>query len=353
MLKFILRKLAYGYLVLFGVFVMVFSFFHVLPGDPLNLILGKHGGNKELRAIVAKSYGLDQPLYKQFVYYLNDFSFISFHEDTPENKKKYEYSEIASFGESVMVLKSPYLRRSYYTYKRVDEIVWGSLEGTFWLASSAMVLATVFGIALGVLAALGYNTFWDRFLITTSTLGISAPSFVSAILMSMIFGFYLGDWTGLPPQGYMWKLDPLNGGRVLALEHLVLPCITLGIRPMAIIVQLTRSSMLEVLSKDYIRTARAKGLGKASVIAKHALKNALNPVVTAISGWLASLMAGAFFVERIFNWKGIGWETINAVENLDMPIIMAMTLVVAVIFVIVNILVDLLYAALDPRVELK
>ncbi len=252
-----------------------------------------------------------------------------------------------------MALKKPYLRRSFRTRKRVDEIVIERLEGTFWLASSAMVLATILGVALGMLAALNYSTFWDRFLLSISTLGISVPSFVAAILMSMIFGYHFGDWTGLKPTGYMWEVDAINGGQRLVLANLILPCITLGIRPMAIIAQLTRSSMLEVLSKDFIRTARAKGLNKYRVIFKHALKNALNPVVTAISGWLASLMAGAFFVEHIFNWKGIGAETINAVHFLDMPVIMAMTLIVAVVFIAANIFVDIIYSTLDPKVRLK
>ena len=353
MFKYVLKKLAYSYLVLLGVLMIVFLFFHMMPGDPISTSLGKQGGDEELRKQVAKEYGLDKDIVTQFLYYLNDFSVLSFHEDTKENQKLYEYTPILSLGENVMVVKRPYLRRSFRTRKRVDEIVLGSMEGTFWLASSAMVLATILGIAFGMVAALNYGTFWDRFLLSTSTLGISAPSFVTAILMSMIFGYYFGEWTGLRPYGYMWEVDIVNGGRKLALENLILPCITLGIRPMAIIAQLTRSSMLEVLSKDFIRTAKAKGLDKYRVIFKHALKNALNPVVTAISGWLASLMAGAFFVEHIFNWKGIGSETINAVQFLDLPIIMAMTLLVALVFIIVNILVDVLYSALDPRVRLK
>ena len=137
------------------------------------------------------------------------------------------------------------------------------------------------------------------------------------------------------------------------LENIILPAITLGIRPLSVIVQLTRSSMLDVLTQDYIRTAKAKGLGKFKVVFKHALKNALNPVVTAVSGWLATLMAGAFFVEYIFDWKGIGFVTIKAVQNLDFPVVIGCTLFIATVFIIVNILVDIIYAMLDPKVRLR
>ncbi len=169
----------------------------------------------------------------------------------------------------------------------------------------------------------------------------------------MVFGFYLSEYTGLNMTGYMWEPDVYNGGRRLDLKNLILPAFTLGIRPLAIITQLTRSSMVEVMSQDYIRTGRAKGLGNMKLVLKHALKNALNPVVTAVSGWLASLMAGAFFVEYIFSWQGLGTRTIKAVEHLDLPVIMGVTLVVAMAFIVINIFVDLLYALLDPRVRLQ
>jgi peptide/nickel transport system permease protein len=168
----------------------------------------------------------------------------------------------------------------------------------------------------------------------------------------MVFGFYLSDFTGLNLTGQLWVNHPIRG-RELQLQNLILPAITLGIRPLAIIVQLTRSSMLEVLSLDYIRTAYAKGLSKYKVVLKHALKNGMNPVITTVSGWLASLMAGAFFVEYIFDWKGLGFTTIKAVQSLDFPVVMGVTIFFAVVFVIINIFVDLLYAAIDPRVRLS
>jgi peptide/nickel transport system permease protein len=136
-------------------------------------------------------------------------------------------------------------------------------------------------------------------------------------------------------------------------KNLVLPALTLGIRPLAIITQLTRSSMLDVLNQDFIRTAYAKGLNKTTVIFKHALRNALNPVITAVTGWFAELLAGAFFVEYIFGWRGIGKLTVDALEKLDFPVVMGAVLVTAVLFIIINILADLLYAAVDPRIRAK
>jgi peptide/nickel transport system permease protein len=182
-------------------------------------------------------------------------------------------------------------------------------------------------------------------------LGISVPSFVAGILIAMTFGFYWSHWTGLNLTGQLYETDPFTG-RHLVLRNLLLPAFALGIRPLAVITQLTRSSMLDVLSQDYIRTARAKGLSGYQTIVGHALKNALNPVITAVSGWLASLMAGAFFIEYIFNWKGLGTVTLRAVENLDFPVVMGATIFIAFLFVLINIAVDVLYAVLDPRVRL-
>jgi peptide/nickel transport system permease protein len=152
--------------------------------------------------------------------------------------------------------------------------------------------------------------------------------------------------------GSLFDIDPF-AGKVLTLKNMILPALTLGIRPLAIIVQLTRSAMLDVMNQDYIRTAYAKGLSRKAVLFKHALKNALNPVVTAITGWLAELLAGSFFVEYIFGWKGIGKITVDALEKFDFPVVMGSVLVIAVLFVVVNILADILYALLDPRISLK
>ena len=351
MLKFISKRFFYGFLVILGVVIAVFFIFHALPGDPVTMMAGQRTDVSTKEAIL-KELGLDKPLPVQLGYYLNDLSPVSLHDDNIDNDQKYGYKKIASFGEKAFVVKWPYLRRSFQSNKRVSEIIWEHMEGTFWLAFASMVFATILAIPMGVVAALKQNSWIDHTLISFSVLGISAPSFVAAILMAMIFGYYLADYTGLNITGQLYVTDSIYG-RQLELKNLILPTITLGLRPLAIIVQLTRSSMLEVLSQDYIRTARAKGLKKINIITKHALKNALNPVITAVSGWLASLMAGAFFIEYIFNWKGIGLVTIKAVENLDFPVVMGATLFIAVIFIIINLLVDVLYAAVDPRVRLS
>ena len=350
MIRFIWRRLTYGFLVIVGVVLVVFFLFHALPGDPVSMMVGQRT-DISTRQAITKELGLDQPLPKQLFHYVRDLSPISIHKNTEENKLKYEYYPVLELGKEVLVVKKPYLRRSFQTNKRVDEILWKNLGNTFWLALAAIIFASTIGISFGIIAALKQNTFWDHFLVSGSVLGISIPSFVSGIIIAMIFGYYLSDYTGLSLTGQLWVTNAFTG-RELHLENIILPAFTLGIRPLSIIVQLTRSSMLDVLSQDYIRTARAKGLRFYKVIIKHALKNALNPVITAVSGWLASLMAGAFFVEYIFDWKGLGYVTINAVQSLDFPVVMGATLLIAVIFVIVNIAVDILYAAIDPRVRL-
>lgn len=350
MIRYILNRLLYGNLVILGVLVVVFFIFHALPGDPVAMMAGQRT-DVSTREAIAKDLGLDRPVSEQFLLYFNDLLPLSVHEDSPENKEKYEYARLIPINGKALVLKFPYLRRSFQNHRLVSSIIMEHVAGTFWLAFAAMLFATIIGITLGVIAALKQNTFMDHFLVSTSILGISAPSFVVAILMAVLFGFYWADYTGLNLTGQLWVTDPIYG-RKLELRNIILPAFTLGIRPLSIIVQLTRSSMLDVLSQDYIRTAKAKGLSSNSIIFKHALKNALNPVITAVSGWLASLMAGAFFVELIFNWKGLGLISIKAVENLDFPLVMGSTLFIALVFIVVNILVDILYAVVDPRVRL-
>jgi ABC-type dipeptide/oligopeptide/nickel transport system permease component len=350
MLRYILNRLFYGTLVIFGVLVVVFFIFHALPGDPVAMMAGQRT-DVSTREAIAKDLGLDKPISAQFLLYFNDLLPLSIHQNTTENQEKYGYTVLASVEQYALVSKFPYMRRSFQNHRLVSDIIMEHVSGTFWLAFAAMLFATVLGITFGVIASLKQNTFADHFLVSTSILGISAPSFVVAILMAVLFGFYWADYTGLNLTGQLWVMDPIYG-KHLELRNIILPALTLGIRPLSIIVQLTRSSMLDVLSQDYIRTAKAKGLSTSVIIFKHALKNALNPVITAVSGWLASLMAGAFFVELIFSWKGLGLVSIKAVENLDFPLVMGCTLFIALVFIVVNILVDILYAVVDPRVRL-
>lgn len=228
-----------------------------------------------------------------------------------------------------------------------------ALPGTILLALAAMMLATFLGIILGVVAAVKKDSWLDTSSVFTSILGISAPSFFMGILIAYFFGFVLSHYTGLNMTGSWFDIDVQTGEKKLTLQNLILPAVTLGIRPLAIITQLTRSAMLDVLNQDFIRTAYAKGLSKQTVIWKHALRNALNPVITAVTGWFAELLAGAFFVEYIFGWRGIGKVTVDALEKLDYPVVMGSVLLSAFIFVLINILADVLYGVVDPRVRVK
>ena len=214
-----------------------------------------------------------------------------------------------------------------------------------------MLFACIGGIFLGVIAAVKRGSLMDTTAIIGSIAGISAPSFFIAIIVAYFFGYVLHPYTGLNVTGSLFEIDEITGEKYLALKNLILPAFTLGIRPMAVIAQLTRSSMLDVLQQDFIRTAYAKGLKTQTVIYRHALHNAINPVITAITGWLAELLAGAFFVEYIFGWKGIGKVTVNALEKLDYPVVTGAVLVSAFIFILINISADLLYRITDPRIK--
>ncbi|MBW8687636.1 ABC transporter permease [Chitinophaga rhizophila] len=350
MFRFLLRKLSYGILVLFGVVVLVFFLFNVLPGDPARLTLGQRADVTSLEN-VRKELHLDQPLPVQFLLYVNDLSPIAVH-SVEEATTSLNYLKLAALpADRLLVLKTPYLRRSYQGKKDVWEILTEALPGTLTLAVAAMLFATVAGIALGVLSAVKQNTWMDTGAVFASVVGISAPSFFMGIVIAYLFGFVFSEYTGLHMTGSLYETDAF-AGRTLNLRNLVLPAITLGIRPLAIIVQLTRSAMLDVLHQDYIRTAYAKGLPKRIVVFRHALRNALNPVITAITGWFAELLAGAFFVEYIFGWKGIGKITVDALEKFDFPVLMGSVLFTAGIFVIINLLADLLYTIVDPRIKL-
>lgn len=349
MVQFIAKRILNGLLVVLGVIVIVFFLFQVLPGDPVEMMMGQRADEATRQAVI-KEYHLDSPKTIQLLYYINDLSPIAIHQ--LNQQEKYNFSSILSFGSNAVVIKKPYLGTSYQSNRSVNSIVIEGFKGTFWLAITAMIFACIIGIGMGVIAAVNQNSWLDRVLVTGSVIGISTPSFVAGTLIAYTFAFWLHDYTGLNLTGYFFEIDPFKG-ETLVLKNLLLPAITLGVRPLAIITQLTRSTMLEVLQADYIRTARAKGLSEKSVIWKHALKNALNPVITAISGWFASLLAGAFFVEYIFSWKGLGLTTINAVFKLDLPVIMGSTLFIASIFVIITIFVDLLYGIIDPRVKLQ
>lgn len=354
MVQFILKKIVYGMLVLAGVIVLVFFLFQGF-GDPSRIVAGQSSDSTTQSNIRRELYLIDAtgekiPKFKQFLYYLNDVSPVCFHSQAEIKNKKLRGYFVG--GQTKFGIKIPYLRKSYQSKREVWSILMQALPGTLMLAFAAMFIAVLVGIPLGVMAAVKQNTWMDTTAIFSSIVGISAPSFFMGIIMVYVFGFVLSDWTGLHIAGSWFVIDD-EGHRRLAMQNLILPAITLGIRPMAIITQLTRSAMLDVLDQDYIRTAYAKGLSKRQVIWKHGLRNALNPVITAITGWFAELLAGAFFVEYIFGWQGIGKVTVDALEKLDYPVVMGSVLVAATFFIVINILADILYGVVDPRVRVE
>ena len=351
MIRFLAKKVFYGFLVLLGVVCLVFVLFVALP-SPEQASLGQRSDVSTAEA-VKKEMGLDLPRHKQFLLYLNDVSPLSIHKNTTENKVKYYYLPLISVSGKSLVLKKPYLRKSYQSKRNVSSILTDAFVGTFVLAITALFIAVLLGVSLGIIAASKQNTWIDTLSLFVSTIGISLPSFFSSIIIAWLFGFVLSEYTGLSLTGSLYEYDVLGNGKTIQWRNLILPSLALGIRPFAILTQLTRSSMIEVMGQDYIRTAKAKGLSNTQVVWNHALKNALNPVVTAISGWFASMLAGAFFVEIIFNWKGLGKVTIEALQKSDLPVIMGSVLFVAFLFVCINIVVDVLYKYLDPRIELN
>lgn len=300
------RKLAYTLLVLIG--VIVITFFIRPPGDPARVLLGQRADSASVEAL-REQLGLDKPMPVQIAVYIGN-------------------------------LMQGDLGRSIATNRPVLETIMERLPATALLAFSSIAIATVLGILLGVLASWKANTWLDSLTMTTSLFGISLPAFVVGLLFVLVFGVVL-EW--FPNSGYIDR----------GWQHLVLPMVTLAIRPLSIIARVTRSSMLDVLGQDYVRTARAKGLSYPKVFLKHALRNALNPVVTTVSAWFAGLLAGTYFIEFIFNWPGIGLAAFNAIEKLDYPMIQGTVLLTAVIFVATNMVADTLYAVLDPKVRVK
>ncbi len=427
---------------MFGVITVIFFLFQITPGDPIRMLGGNNATDEILRAIKS-DLGLDMPVYKQYCLYLNDLSPISFHKDEQKDSLSHLYLDTAKytaiklfkFGDKVCVLKVPYFRRSYRFNEKVSVIIGESLPGTIILAFSSIILATVLGIFMGIVAAVNKGGFFDNFCSVLAILGISGPSYfvglviawiggyiwysdtmipmipVAMFLLGLLFGISFNKFSrkrilnrfsfafmfecafkGLAYGFAIWVIaimvngmagyellpgieayfhlpgtglnmaGPLIDGNmsdegvyteVYQWKNLIMPTIALGIRPLAIVLQLTRSSMLDVLSQDYIRTARAKGLSTFNVLVKHALKNALNPVVTALSGWFASLLAGAVFIEEVFSWDGIGKEVFDAVFYNDVPVVIGSVLVISSMFVFLNIIVDIVYGLLDPRIRLK
>ena len=348
---YIVRKLLYGILVLWGVATLVFFLFTIVPGDPVRMMLGQRADEKDVQAI-REELGLNQSVGKQYLDYLNDLSFVSFYKDS---RHGYDVPclKIMTIGETSVVLKAPYLRYSYQSKRPVGAILSEAFPNTLILAFVSITFAFVIGVLLGVLTAIVNSEFLNRLTLFVTTIGMSLPSFFAAILIAWLLGFVLHDVTGLGMTGSLFSVDDYGNGSYLDLKNLILPALTLGLRPLAVITELTRTTLLDVMSMDYIRTAKAKGLKKWRVIGVHALRNAMTPVVTAVSGWFASLLAGAVFVEYVFDWKGIGVVIVDALDRFDFPVIMGAVLLIGVMLIVINVAVDIIYGVLDPRVRIR
>jgi len=342
-----IKKILSSVFVILGVVVLVFILFQYF-GDPAKMIAGQTGDKKTMDNI-RKDLNLDQPKWKQLLIYVNDISPIGIYKKEVIVQKKINGLFI---GNDIQLgIKIPYLGKSYQTKKAVTTMLWEALPGTIILAITAMLIACLLGITIGIIAAINKHTWIDNTAIISSIAGVSAPSFFMAVLIAYVFGILLHQFTGLNFTGSLYSINEITGKEELQLKNIILPAITLGIRPMAMIMQLTRSSMLDVMGQDYIRTAYAKGLTRNQVIFNHGLRNAMNPIVTAITGWFGELLAGAFFVEFIFGWQGLGKLTIEALDKLDYPVVMGAVVLSSLIFIIINILSDFLLQNIDTRIS--
>ncbi len=292
--------------VLFGISLLVFVLNAVALGDPARAMLGQRG-DPELIAQIRKEYALDRPLWVQYASWMGR-------------------------------LVQGNLGRSYHQQRPVSDVIAERFPATFRLAVAATAIAVAAGLGMGIAAALRPGSPLDHLLMGAAVIGISTPVFWLGLMLSLLFAVWLG-W--LPVSGY-------GDG---ALANLVLPALTLGALHTGTIARMTRSSLLEVVRQDYVQAARAKGLGEIVVIGKHALKNALIPVVTVIGIGLADLLVGAPLTETVFAWPGLGRMLVAAVGQRDLPVVMGAVLVFAVIYVVGSLLVDLAYLVIDPRIR--
>jgi ABC-type dipeptide/oligopeptide/nickel transport system permease component len=303
-MNYILRRLLHIIPVLFGVTLLTFSMLHLIPGDPAQILAGPDASASDIMAL-RQQMGLDKPLAVQYVDYLKG-------------------------------LAQGDLGRSMSTRRPVLDELMDRFPNTLILAVAGVGVAVLLGIPIGVLAAIRARTMVDHAAMVLALLGISAPAFWLGFILMMVFSVHLG-W--FPSAGYRsWG-------------HLVLPAFTLGTGAMAIVARMTRSSLLEVLNQDYVRTARAKGLHEVLVIAKHALRNALIPTTTVVGLSFGSLLGGAVLTEMVFAWPGLGRLIVLSIGIRDLPVIQGAVLLLALTFVLVNLGVDLLYGLIDPRVR--
>lgn len=314
MYGFIANRLLYALLVILGVLTLVFFAMHLTPGDPINMLIPAEGGGAANPALVAQlkaKYGLDQPLAVQYFKYVT-------------NALKLD------LGLSIRTSR-PVLNDLVRLY-----------PATFELTVASLIVATLIGGAAGMLAAIKRGGFIDNLVMLLALIGVSLPGFLLGLVLMLVFALQLG-W--LPASGRV------GGFNWEGLRYLILPAATLGVAAAAIIARLVRSSLLDVLKEDYVRTARAKGLPGGNVLFRHALKNALIPIVTVIGLEFGSLLSGAIIAETIFAWPGLGRYLIIGITGKDFPAVQGAVITIAATFVLVNLLVDIIYTFLDPRVH--
>lgn len=338
MLQFILQRLGLVIPTFIGITLLTFIFVHLIPGDPVMIMAGERGLSPERHAYLMAELGLDKPLWQQYLNYLNGIM----------------HGDLGISLKSRIPVRDEFLPR---------------FKATLELGICAMIFAVSVGIPVGVLAAVKRGSIFDHTAISVSLAGYSMPIFWWGIMLIMLVSVKL-DLTPVsgrladsvflddsyPLTGFM-LIDTLfwgeEGDFLDALHHIILPAIVLGTIPLAVIVRMTRSAMLEVLGEDYIRTARAKGLSRARVILIHALRNAMLPVVTVIGLQVGTMLAGAILTETIFSWPGLGRWLIDALQRRDYPVVQGGVLLIATMIIFVNLLVDVLYGIVNPRIRHK
>ena len=334
MLRFVVRRLLQLIPILFGLSVLLFAWVRLLPGGPATALLGERSTPERVAAI-NRAYGLDQPVWVQYWRYLKRVSQFD-------------------FGDSVQ------------TGRPVTQVIRDQFPGTIELSIAALIFAVGIGIPLGYFAARRQGTILDSLAVVGSLIGVTIPVFFLAFLLKYLFAVELG-W--LPPSGrqdvridatHLTNFFVLDGfltrefdAAFDAMKHLILPGIALGTIPLAIIVRITRAAVLDVVNEDYVRTAEAKGLTTSVVRRRHVLRNAMLPVVTTIGLQLGLLLSGAILTERVFAFPGIGSEIFSAITNSDYAVLQGVILLVAVLYVLINLVVDVLYGILDPRVRVR
>ena len=353
----VFKRLVYSLSILWGVATLVFVIFYLLPADPVRMMTDQREDQQQLNALRIQ-YGFDLPVFYQYGLYVNDLLPLSYYDDDSDipllriRDRNIKFKELISFGrEKKVVLKWPYLRQSFQLKGvEVSEIIRLRFKNTLILAISAFLFAIAVGIVLGLIAGLFQDSPLDRWITLLSTSGMGLPSFVSAILAAWIFAFVLHRYTGLNITGNLWEWDDLGESRHLQLKNLILPALTLGIRPLSIITQMMRSAYLEQSTMPYVLTAKSKGLTQKQITLYHILPNALNPVVSVASSWMATMLAGSVFVEYIFGWNGIGKLVVESANTLDFPVLIGCVLCFSFIFILVNLVTDLIYRRLDPTI---